>query len=263
VDELNSLVSHVHDQIGKVIENPQIVWSSAGFSYGLDNDVTDASTRDRTQDQQSLPVFTGPPGGSVSSLAGTLDLAGTMVWANQLLNEIKDDKPEITFYQDLRAMSQLTGPAASRIIGDVESRVLKAQAIYDQTSMSLFRMAVAIGGMRANDGSWGTLNRHQQKFAPFNLDSYENGDLDMQIMPRPLLIPTKLEIAQEGQAQWTGVGLAVTAGAPLEYVLREQGYTDAQLAQLASDKIEFAPPAPVVVQPMHAEPPSNVKPMLQ
>jgi len=100
-------------------------------------------------------------------------------------------------------------------------------------------MIVAIGGFRANSGAWGTLNRQQQKFKPFDLDSYQRGDLDISIMPRPLLVPTKSEIAQEKQSMWQGVGVAVQqAGVPLEVVLRNEGWTDDDLAQLGQARVE-------------------------
>ena len=93
-------------------------------------------------------------------------------------------------------------------------------------------MAVAIAGMRANDGSWPELTAQQQKFTPFGLESYARGDLDMSIASRPLLTPTALEMAQEKQATWTGVKLAVDAGVPLELVLRQEGWTEEELAEL-------------------------------
>jgi hypothetical protein len=99
-------------------------------------------------------------------------------------------------------------------------------------------MIVAIGGMRANSGAWGLLNRQQQKFSPYNLDSYARGDLELSIMPRQLLSPTKLEIAQEKQAMWQGVGAAVTAGVPLPMALEDEGWDDERLEELQTIQAE-------------------------
>jgi hypothetical protein len=152
----------------------------------------------------------------------------------KLLAQVEDNHPELTFYKQLREMSQVTGPAAQRIVGDVEQRVSKAQARYDAGNIRVFQMSLAIGGYRANnrDMGWANLNRQQQKFLPFNLDSYERGDLGMSIMPRPLLKPTKLEEAQENQALWLGVQAAATAGVPLPLVLKQEGWTPQELAEL-------------------------------
>jgi hypothetical protein len=92
--------------------------------------------------------------------------------------------------------------------------------------------------MRANGGGWSELTAQQAKFKPFDLESYARGDLDMSIMPRPLLSPTALETAMEKQAQWTGVNLAVQAGVPVEIVLQDEGWTDEKLAELKAAKAQ-------------------------
>ena len=243
IDELNNLVSHAHDQIHKIIGAPLVMWSDGAIS-NLFGKKPQNGTNDferPTEEQENILLLKGPAGGSISSLAGDLDLAQAKTYMDSLLVEIEKDHPELTFYEQLRAMSQVTGPAASRLVGDVASRVAEVQASYDAASMSIFRMAVAMAGFRATTGAWGPLNRQQQKFAPFNLDSYERGDLDMAIMPRPLLVPTKQELSQEKLAMWQGVQAAVTAGAPLELVLKDEGWTEDELAELqeATDRADI------------------------
>jgi hypothetical protein len=237
VDDLNNLVSHTHDQIHKVIGAPLVLWST-GIIQNLFNTEKRGATHDFQEpasDQESILMLQGPTGGKVESLAGNLNLADTLAYINGLLGEIEQDHPELTFYRELRAMSQVTGPAATRLVGDVASRVAEVQAAYDQANISLFRMAVAIGGMRANSGAWGPLDLQRAKFAPFNLDSFAAGDLDMAIMPRPLLTATKLENAMEEQAMWTGVKLATDAGVPLALVLKRAGWTDEQIQELQNE----------------------------
>jgi hypothetical protein len=44
-----------------------------------------------------------------------------------------------------------------------------------------------------NNGDWGrSLTRQQQAFQPFGLDSYNRGDLDFEIQPRPIVPDIKL-----------------------------------------------------------------------
>jgi hypothetical protein len=90
-------------------------------------------------------------------------------------------------------MSQVTGPAAARLMGDVGGNVWEAAANYDAASIKLFQMAVAISGWRVQNGDWGTPSRQQEKFRPFNLESYQRGDLDLSITVRPLIPVTALE----------------------------------------------------------------------
>lgn len=236
IDELNGLASMVHDQVRKVVRSPIILWSTGSMGANFGNKPA-PDTDTSTSDQEELKIMKGPIGGKVESLAGDLsDLAQTAVLMDKLTAEIEHDHPELTYYQELRAMSQVTGPAAQRLVGDVESRVAKAQAAYDRGNINLFQMAVAIAGYRVNNGDWGELDRQQEKFRPFNLDSYRSGDLDMAIMPRPLLTPTKLERAQENQAVWIGVQAASKAGVPLEFVLESEGWTEQELQKLAEAK---------------------------
>jgi hypothetical protein len=238
IDELNNLASHVHDQIHKVIGAPLLISSKSKITNlfstqkrGPTSDFLEPST-----DQESVLMLAGPEDAKAQTLAGDLNLADAALHMDRIITEIENDHPELSFYKELRTMSQVTGPGAQRMMGDVEQLVIEAQAGYDLQNIKLFQMAVAMAGFRANSGNWGPLNSQQQKFAPFNLDSYEAGDLEMAIMPRPLLNSTKLERAQENLAIWTGVQAAANAGVPLEFVLEQEGWTPQELKKLAQAK---------------------------
>lgn len=196
IDELNSLASHIHDQIHKVIGAPKVLWSKGNVSNLLarakrdDTDELDVPESDR----ESVLLLKGPEGGRVDDLAGSLNLGDALPYMDKLIGEIEQDYPELALYRDLRAMSQVTGPAASRLMGDVAGNVWESAANYDQQSIKLFQMAVAVGGWRLQRGDWGrTLTRQQLKFRGFNLESYQNGALDFAIMPRPLIPLTEAE----------------------------------------------------------------------
>jgi hypothetical protein len=196
IDELNSLASHVHDQIHKVIGAPMIIFSEGSIGNLLGRpkrgDTDELAVPE--EDRESLLLLKGPQGGSVASLAGDLDLGQAMPYLESLLTEIERDYPELGMYRDLRQMTQVTGPGAQRVMGDVAANVWESAANYDQQLMKAQQMAIAIGGWRASTGAWGSsLTRQQVKFRPFNLDSYAKGDLDHTIMPRPLIPVTEAE----------------------------------------------------------------------
>jgi hypothetical protein len=199
---------------------PFIVWASGEVGNLFKR--TRAEGDIPTPDQDSALYLKGPAGGAIDSLTGDLDLGDALPYIQQLLTEIEHDHPELSMYQQLRGMGQVTGPAAARLVGDVASLVYEAQANYDQASIKLFQMAVAIGGWRASSGAWGhTLSRQQQKFAPFDLTSYARGDLDLVIMPRPIIPETTLEriaidraqlaLASDQQAGQSGTADAIAA----------------------------------------------------
>src|SRR2546421_4511565 len=236
IDELNGQASLTHDQVRKIVGAPFIMWST-GSIQNLFNRDKRGPTSDFTEpqsDQESLLMLKGPENGRIDSLAGNLDIAAAYLVVDKLLAQVEDNHPELTFYKQLREMTQVTGPAAQRIVGDVEQRVSKAQAVYDNGNIRVFQMSLAIGGYRAHnrDMGWAQLKRQQQKFLPFNLDSYQAGNLDKAVIPQPLLTPTKLEEAQENQALWLGVQAAAKAGVPLPLVLKSEGWTPQELAEL-------------------------------
>jgi hypothetical protein len=254
----------VHDQIHKVIGAPVVIWSGGGLSRLFNQpkrSTNEFSQEQRASEQENLLMLEGAQGGRVDSLAGNLSLSDSLPYMSNLLSEIEQDHPELVFFRELRNMSQLTGPAASRIAGDVSSRVTEAGATYDNASMKIFQMATAIGGFRASTGAWGgPLNPQQQKFTPFNLESYQRGQLNMAIMPRPLLTPTKLEQAQEKQAIWQGVKAATDAGVPLEMALKDEGWTPKEITELTKLKDEAAQRSIALMQQQAAASPANTQP---
>ena len=105
-------------------------------------------------------------------------------------------------YEQLRAQAQVTGPGAEKLVGDTVTYVIDARANYDTQSIKLHQMAVAIGGWRANTGAWGRqLTSQQRVFAPFDLTSYNRGELDFEITPRPLVPMSRMEAMQLEQME--------------------------------------------------------------
>lgn len=226
VDELNSIASHVHDQIHKKISAPGILWSRAAVKKLTDQakrpaDESEFSEQRFSNEREEVLFLSGPEGGRLDSLAGTLELKDALPYIERSLQEISDDHPELAAYKELRALSQLTGPAASRIVGDAAANLYESSANYDQQSIKLFQMAVAIAGYRSTT-YWTQNNRQQAKFQPFDLASYFRGDLDFSILPRPLMPSTSTERANDLVVQMQAVDNAVKAGIPLEIFLKQQ-----------------------------------------
>jgi hypothetical protein len=191
-DELNGLASHAHDQVHKIFGAP-VVLSGSGSFTNLDvaNTTKGGVSEDNLRKQESISVIKGPADAAIHVAA--LSGEDAIPYMEKLIQEIEHDHPELTFYSQLRDMSQVTGPAASRLMGDVQALLSDAQATYDQQMIKAIQMAVAIGGWRLQQGDWTFRTRQQQAFAGFNLDSYKAGDLDFSIDERDLLPLTELE----------------------------------------------------------------------
>jgi hypothetical protein len=154
-------------------------------------------------------------------------------YIEKLLEEIEADHPELTMFETLREMSQITGPAAEILVGDAYALITDARAGYDVQTVKLMQMGLAVAGWRLNTGAWGNdLSPQQETFAPFDLESYRRGDLDFEIMPRPL-VPRVL--TAEDRRVWMEAG-------DRHYVKRETvtgqfvGDVETEMAGIAEDQ---------------------------
>jgi hypothetical protein len=198
IDELNEIASHAHDRAHAVLDTPIV--ASGKNSQSLTDTKLQASRGPTLDDSGNQTPMTGrgqvkviraEEGGAMASVQ--LPEGEALAYMERLISEIEHDHPELTMYNELRAMSQVTGPGAVAMIGDAESYIVDARSNYDQQTIKLHQMAIAIAGWRVNSGAWGrNLTRQQQAFEPFDLDSYAAGDLDFEIMPRPIIKSAKL-----------------------------------------------------------------------
>lgn len=200
LDELNSLVSVALDRIIGVMASPILIAgggsiapiSGTGASGSTHLDADPQSGRDR------IPVVQGPHESTIEQIAPE-GITEASLLIDALLREIEGDHPELTLYRELRGMSHVTGPGAERMLGDAAALIQDARTNYDVHTTKILQMAVAVGGWRASSGAWdrgGSLTRQQAKLVGFGLDSYQRGDLDFEIMPRPIIPETPREQAE-------------------------------------------------------------------
>jgi hypothetical protein len=196
VDELNSLVSHIHDQIHKTIDPSIILWAKQKIERAFKKRDEEAQAGDDREYDPStdILILKGPEGGSKDTLVGDLNLADALPYVESLIGEIEGDHPELTLYSQLRKMERVSGPGAATMVGDAVGVFDEVSANYDLQSIKLFQMQVAIAGYRYQnrDGLWALRTPQQQRFQYFDITSYQRGDLEFAIMPRPL-IPTTVK----------------------------------------------------------------------
>jgi hypothetical protein len=232
VDELNQLASALNDRVMKIVNSPLIVDAEGKLPNERGKRPPTADQASPERDKDSLGLWRVPQGSGIHMLE--LQIADAYPALDKQIAEIEKDLPELTVHAQLREMSQVTGPAAARIMGDAVNRLSDAAAGYDQQSVKLFQMAVAIAGWRAQSGAWGSkgeLGAQRAKFAPFSLDSYERGDIDMAIAPRPLIRETGQESAQT-------LLLKQQLGVSEKQILTELGYSDEQVQAMIAEKRE-------------------------
>ena len=232
IDEINELASILHDRMTAIARSPLIITSDASMKAILrPNGQATGADEFTPVDRESIRTLRMPVGSGVEMLP--LDFSQMLTAMDRMTTEIEADLPELALFRELRGMSQLTGPAARRLMADVEGRVQDAAAGYDEQCVKLFQMAVAIGGWRLGDGGWAGRTAQQAKFAGFGLESYQKGDLDMSLAPRPLLTETRREELEEAL-------LAEQVGISRAEVLKDLGYSEERIAEMQAEKADEA-----------------------
>lgn len=227
VEVLNSLASRVQDYIRVQSQSPNVFVGGGKIT----NPFVDASRK--SVDEMKVWQFVSD-NGSIEPLRGNLDLAAAEERIRSIINEIEHDHPEVVMYQKLREMQQVSGVAVDRLLGDVKGAVLRARAGYDSATERVFKMLITIGGIRANErvGGWAKQTDEQKKFLPFNVESFERGDMAFDIASRPLMPRTNEEYWQEQDAKFTAIGKGIDAGYPTLYQEAQNGASDEELESL-------------------------------
>jgi len=202
VDEVNTLASHLHDNIHKTVESPVII-STKGNVISI----TGASNRGNSEivDFQDprlhWAVLKSEEGASVLDLASKLKLAEAHPFLKDLLASFHDDYPELQAATIIKENSQLSGAALERMLGPAQNRLNGVQGFYNQQLVKLRQMQLAIGGLRSKDGTWNTRTDQQAKFSQFDLNSYQDGQLDFNLKPSVLVQTTAMEDEELAKAK--------------------------------------------------------------
>lgn len=234
IDEANRLATGIHNYIGQLQKQPAVFFTKASpapLSKALGQQGQKVSTDldAQTLDEQVMWLWSNDKDGRVANFMTPVEIAGPGERLDKLLEEIENDLPEVNVSKDMRQMQLVTGPGAERIIGDVAGKLYEAEANYDAGTVKVMQMSVAIGGWRLNRGDWGsTISRQQEKFRPFDLPSFEAGDLDIGLSERPLFEPTELERVN------TLTVKKLVANLPDDVVQAELGYSEDAIAKMAA-----------------------------
>jgi hypothetical protein len=209
LDEANQLFAHLLDKGHVSLEAPIVVSGNLApnaLQKAL-NQMAGTVKRAFTEtlgggpiaERETINVLEGPAGTRIETIE--LKISEAMEALDHIIASIEKKCPEITFYQELRSMTQLTGPGAQRVLGDVERTVRSIAGGYDRNLIRLSQMGVSMAAMRLAEGAdgWENANAEQQKFADFDEGSFDAGELNFDIMPRsvvPINVKDKLELEQ-------------------------------------------------------------------
>jgi hypothetical protein len=205
IDALNDLMSRLLKSIQIDAEAPRGIATDSQLQPALSEQaqtMLDAA-------EISLRLLAGKAGTSSFDLGSAVDLSASLEYVREIQKEIERDHPELTMYEQMSEMSQLTGPAAARLLGHVQSLVTRAAANYDHGLVRATQMAISMAAIRRERREWAMDGDAQRAFAAFRSDSWDKGDLFFDIEPRPLISETPderwaSETARAGVAKaWT------------------------------------------------------------
>jgi hypothetical protein len=195
IDEVNSLASHLHDNIHKEIESGKIIGveDTANFKILTGGTQNKDGSINETDPRLDRLLLIAKGNVSVADLSGLLKLAEAHPYLKELILSIGADYPELEYKQILKESPQMSGIALERLLTPAQNRLDGVQAYYNQQLTKLRQMQIAVGGMRANGGGWLGQTRQQQLFTPFSLNSYQQGNLDFQIKESKLISLSEAE----------------------------------------------------------------------
>lgn len=277
IDRINALGAFAEKSIAQSTNGPRVFFGpdgtlkviSATTPPATGTTTIGATTRiETTENGVQFLHWTGE-NGRVESLVGTLDLTALQHRIDALIAEVEADLPEIVMDQQLREMSQVTGPGAEGMIGDVRARYDETMGNLDTAVTKIMQMLVSIGCHRANGGDWdandGTLTRAQALFritetvavtdadgnvtwdqttVPIGLDSFGRGALALSVSRRPLIedVPPAegteaYERSRQMRANWVA-GLSGLGATQLALMgLSEEQITALTAEQVARDDL--------------------------
>lgn len=195
--QMNSIFSHAFDFQRKAFMQPIGVASSRSGGSSRTVDLSTPPGADRSDLAQTLDYIMLPEGAQY--LQAQMDIGKTREMLSDLREGILSENPEASFYQQLREMQFLSAPGADQAIGDVKKRVDHVRDGEDANTVKLFQMSISMCSFRARGEAWRRrqpnrrLTPRQEVFLPFGANAYENGQMDMKILHRPLVEMTESE----------------------------------------------------------------------
>ncbi len=208
IDELNDAASVLNDQVRKAVN---VMWYFAGATKKAIIDGT-------TTEKDEVAAIYGPAESQPFPMIAPIDISSAGENIERLISELERDMPELALHR-LRDGGNLTAPGVRSAYSDAIDRFTEAQGTYDDGLVRAQKMAVTIGGLRRYKG-----------FESFNLDSYDNGDLEHFINERPIVSD---EISKEQKLQ-----TLQSAQAPLWLIMRELDYDEETIDEVNAWKEE-------------------------
>jgi hypothetical protein len=245
IDEMNSLASHLHDNIHKLVESP-VVLSVDGEVIPIvgasSRTLPDGTNEIVPQDPRlNWIVLKAKPGASVLDLASKLKLAEAHPYLKDLLASFTDDYPELQAATIIQQNSQLSGAALERMLTPAQNRLDGVQGNWNQQLIKLRQMQIAVAGMRFHGNDWSFRTKQQANFAPYSLDSYNAGTLDFNLKKSVLVRTTEAEDEELLKAKTDRANALMDIGIDELEALQVAGYSEEDAKKILARSAQNEP----------------------
>lgn len=213
IHEINDQASLLNDQIRKVVI-PLL------FAEGVTTDTQIQKAKASERDE--FTILYGPEGSSLTPVQAQIDITAALSNIQQMIKSGLERKlPELSWIRIREEGGNHTAPGVRAATSDAINRILAARGQFEAGLVRANQMMLTIGGIGKYDG-----------FEPFNIDSYERGDLDHQIKERPV-VPDTLSAKEKTDA-------LNQASAPLWLILQELGFSEDVINEVRAEQEERA-----------------------
>lgn len=209
IHEVNDQASLLNDQIRKVII-PLL------FATGITAD--DQIQKASASEKDEFTILFGPEGSALTPVTAQIDIAAAAQNIQNLLKGALERKlPELSWIRIREEGGNHTAPGIRAATSDAVKRIMAARGQFEAPLVRAHKMAMTIGGLGKYEG-----------FEAFNVTSFDRGELDHQIKPRPVIEDT---LSTKERVDTLNAG-----GAPLWVVMQELGYTDDVIEEVRNEQ---------------------------
>lgn len=219
IDNINDIVSLIHDNVRK---NVLTKYAVKGLAPATDSAGSPQTISLSSDMRDTVPFLKLGTDGDIFPIRSELDIMGAMNVVESMMREIENDLPQLTLSRlQESASTSMSGTAIENLAADGVDIIQAIQSNYIAGLGSATKMAISIAGFR----------RYPQ-FRAYNLNSYEAGNLDFDIRPRPIFqdkLGTKDNIELTMQA---------ASNPASRLLLAKLGYSEEEIEELENKKAD-------------------------
>ena len=223
IDEANALVTQLHSSVFRYKKPLWALMSDAKDTQGrplppprLTEDGLATSTEIDLSGEKFVSVS-----GTLQCLVPDINLADALATVDSQVAEIKQDLPELLYYEIAENTNQLATATVRLMLAPAISRILEARANAESALARANMIALTMAQ-----------NLTLDKFSAAEIGTYATGEFQHTFEEREVLPLTDTERAEIAEKEAKADTARNMLGIPLRIILEERGYTDEEIDRI-------------------------------